>query len=88
MSKELGDKLRSLRENHLLTQNDLAELLTVDRSTYAYYESGKSEPRLDSLFRIARFYRVSFEWLCDDARGTYEEKGNPDIPPRRYNNKR
>ena len=88
MSKKLGDKLRSLRENHLLTQNDMADLLSVDRSTYAYYESGKNEPKLDSLFRIARFYRVSFEWLCDDERNIYEEKGNPDIPPRRYKNKR
>ena len=35
-------KLKRLRENFNLTQQQVAEALGIDRSTYAYYELGRT----------------------------------------------
>lgn len=78
MSKALGEKLRALREHAGLKQRHLSGIFSVDRSTYAYYETGKTEPCVDILLAIARFYSVPFEWLCDRERGVYEYRGHPD----------
>ena len=38
----MGKKLKRLRENFNLTQQQVAEALGIDRSTYAYYELGRT----------------------------------------------
>ena len=35
----------------------------LNRSTYAYYEAGKTEPSLVMLMRLARFYSVPVDFL-------------------------
>ena len=42
--EELGKNLRLKRERRGWTQQEGAAKLYVDRSTYAYYETGKTEP--------------------------------------------
>lgn len=61
----LAEKLRLLRDIHDLTQNDLAEVIGVDRSTYAYYELGRIEPSLEKIRVLAIFYQVSVDFLLD-----------------------
>lgn len=68
----LAEKLRLLRDIHDLTQNDLAEVIGVDRSTYAYYELGRIEPSLEKIRVLAIFYQVSADFLLD-------------LPPIEYN---
>ena len=58
MSKELGKKLSMLRNNSELTQKNIADALHLDRSTYAYYERGTTEPDLKALVKIARILNV------------------------------
>ena len=59
----LGKKLRILRENRSLTQQEVARRIGVDRSTYSYYETGKSMPRLNKLIKLAHYYHVSSDFL-------------------------
>ena len=61
----LGKKLRILRENRSLTQQEVAQHIGVDRSTYSYYETGKSVPRLNKLIKLAHYYHVSTDFLLD-----------------------
>lgn len=58
MSVELGKILVSLRKSSELTQKQIADVLHIDRSTYAYYEKGTTEPSLKSLVTIARVLNV------------------------------
>ena len=46
MSKQsrFGEKLRILREIYDVSQQEIADLLGIERSTYTYYELGKTEP--------------------------------------------
>lgn len=59
----LGERLRDLREDHDLSQKDVANMLHIDRSSYTRYESGKTRPDYEALILLAEFYHVSLEYL-------------------------
>lgn len=59
------EHLKELRERRGLYQKDVSAVLKIDRTTYAKYESGASEPSFEILKRIARFYEVSIDFLLD-----------------------
>ena len=60
------DNLRLLRRACGFSQEEVANVLGVDRSAYSYYESGKTEPNMKNLVKIARMYRVSTDTLLDN----------------------
>lgn len=59
--EQLGKQLRQLRQQRGLTQREVAQHLRLERSTYSYYECGKSEPDLYTLFRLSQLYEVSID---------------------------
>ena len=65
--KTLGEKIKRLRNK--LTQEELAAILGVDRSTLASWEVNRREPDIATLRRIADFFGVSIDWLVGHAAG-------------------
>ena len=65
--ENLNQKLKALRVYHHYTQNEIAQILDVDRSTYAYYESGRAEPSLGALKKLSTIYHVSTDFLLDNS---------------------
>lgn len=61
--KKLGQRLKRERAKMGLTQNQIAELLGIERSRYAKYECGDADPPLDVLYKISLIYRVSADEL-------------------------
>jgi transcriptional regulator with XRE-family HTH domain len=59
----LNEKLRTLREKCGYTQEQVAKILSVDRSSYTYYETGKTEPSIASLRKLASLYKVNLDEL-------------------------
>ena len=59
----MHDTIRKLRKERGLTQKQVADHLQIDRSTYAYYESGRSKMSIDVLVKLAHFYKVSYAAL-------------------------
>ena len=59
-SKELGENLRLIRERHDLKQKDIAKILSLDRSTYAYYETGKTLPNIFYLIKLFETLKINF----------------------------
>ena len=57
------ERIRDLREDHDLTQSEMAELLGVKQTTYSKYELGKILVPVDILIRLADFYQVSLDYL-------------------------
>ncbi len=49
-----GARLALLRASHGMSQEQVAGVLSVSRSTYSYYESGKCAPSLDTLRSLIR----------------------------------
>lgn len=56
-------RLKRLRQNEGLKQQELAEILGIKRNTYSDWENGKTEPRFDKLVKLADFFDVSLDWL-------------------------
>ena len=55
--------LTRLRENAGMTQEEASKLFEVNRSTYAYYETGKRHPKYPLLCKMAHAYEVSTDYL-------------------------
>lgn len=60
-------KIRALRESSNMSQDQLANLLGVERSTYTGYETGKSKPSAQKIKNIARIHCVTVDSLLDDS---------------------
>ena len=59
----LAGRLRALRTGAKMTQKQVAQILNLDRSTYAYYETATTCPDYDTLVRLAKMYRVTTDYL-------------------------
>ncbi len=57
--------LRSLRKENKMSQQALADKLSVSRSTVAMWETGGSQPDNASLHAMADFFGVSVDFLLD-----------------------
>ena len=60
---EMRLKIRDMREDHDLTQGQIAEYLMCDRSLYSKYERGEREVPLHVMIQLAQFYRTSIDYL-------------------------
>ena len=58
-------KLRQLREEHNLSQQNIAEFLNVKQNTYSQYENEKRQLPIDVLIKLAKFYDVSTDYILD-----------------------
>ena len=59
----LNDKLRKIRTEHGYTQQKIADYLEIERSTYAYYETGTTKPSILSLQKLSQLYGISLDAL-------------------------
>ena len=59
----LGDRLKELREEHGLTQRQLADRLGINSVTYLHYEKDQREPPLSLLADISKYYGVTVDYL-------------------------
>ena len=58
--------LKTLRKENGLTQQQVADYLHLDRSSYAYYESGRTKINIDILIRLAQFFQISLAMLVGE----------------------
>ena len=56
-------RLRDLREDNDITQNQIALMLNIKQNTYSQYENGTREVPINILWKLADFYDVSIDYL-------------------------
>lgn len=56
-------RIRDMREDSDLTQQQVAEMLICDQSLYSKYERGEREIPLRLLIILAEYYGVSLDYL-------------------------
>lgn len=61
----LGDRLKELREDNDYKQDYIAEILKISRSSYANYENNRTEPPIEVLKKLSKFYNVSIDYLLE-----------------------
>lgn len=57
-------RLRDLREDNDLTQNQLVQDLQIHKTTYTNYEQGKREIPLSLAIRLSKYYNVSLDYIA------------------------
>jgi len=69
-------KIRDLREDNDWTQQYMADLLFINRRTYAAYENGINQPPLDTLAKISNIHNTSIDFLLGltDTKEPYPRK--------------
>ena len=70
MIEALGKSLKESRIHYGITQKELAKKLRVSQSTYAGYETGKSTPNIETLWKLADIYGTPVDLLI----GRYHQK--------------
>ncbi|MBO5355511.1 MAG: helix-turn-helix transcriptional regulator [Clostridia bacterium] len=58
-------RLRDLREDHDLKQEDIASLLGIQQTVYSRYERGFQNIPLEHLVKLADYYSVSLDYIFE-----------------------
>lgn len=72
----LSNRIRSLRQEHGLTQDELGKLFGIVKSTVSLYENGKSVPNDQIKTEMCRHFNVSMDYLL----GLTDERTAPPEP--------
>lgn len=57
-------RLRDLREDNDLTQNQVVQDLQIHKTTYTNYEQGKREIPLNLAIQLSKYYNVSLDYIA------------------------
>lgn len=57
------ERIRNIRIDHGLTQEDVAKILNVKQNTYCQYETGVLNYPLELVVKLAEHYNVSVDYL-------------------------
>ncbi|MDO9492848.1 helix-turn-helix domain-containing protein [Acetobacterium sp.] len=69
-----GYRLKELRKNLDITQEEVATELGVTRGAYSHFENNRNEPDSETLRKLADYFLVSTDYLLgrtDDPNSTY-----------------
>ena len=58
-----SENIKHLRNRQKLTQQTIANDLNITRGRYVKYEDGSSEPPMDLLVKISKYFKVSIDLL-------------------------
>ena len=56
-------RIRDLRNDHDLTQKQVADMLGMSQTGYSKYETGENDIPTHVLIALAKFYNVSIDYL-------------------------
>ena len=75
--KKVGVFLKDLRREKNITQEQLAEAMSVSNRTVSRWETGSNMPDLDVIIELSDYYNVDLKELLDGERKS--EKMNQDL---------
>lgn len=58
-----GERLRELRIDRDIKQDEIAQHLGITRQAYGKYESDERQPSYNTLIKIADYYNISLDYL-------------------------
>lgn len=56
-------RIRDLREDHDLTQTQIAKILNMSQTGYSQYEIGKNDIPTKILIELSKYYNTSIDYL-------------------------
>jgi transcriptional regulator with XRE-family HTH domain len=61
----IGDNIKRIREERGLTQQQIADLVSMHRSNYSKIESGQRELSIAALNKVARYFNITLDELVN-----------------------
>ncbi len=58
-----AQKLKKAREETGFTQREVAKELNMKQATIASYETGRTQPDIETMCRLIDFYQINANWL-------------------------
>ena len=56
-------KLKELREENGVSQKEIAQYLNIKQNTYSQYETGKRQLPIETLIKIAEYYKTTTDYI-------------------------
>ena len=78
--KAFGARLQEARSNTSLTQEDVADKLTVSTQTVRNWEAGRTEPSRSDKERLASLYNKPVEWFFEEEDEPQGDSGRVNAP--------
>ena len=63
MGDSMYKRIRDLREDHDLTQTQIAQILGMSQTGYSKYETGENDIPTAILLQLAEYYQTSVDYL-------------------------
>lgn len=74
----IGDRIKNIRKERRLTQDDLSEMISASRQTISHWEIGRSEPNVKDIIELAKALDISSDYLLEitgiKEKYTYDKK--------------
>ena len=61
----IGEKIKWLREQKLLTREEFADILLVDQYTIRKWERGSMIPREANIIKICRYFKIDKKFFYE-----------------------
>lgn len=78
MMVSTGTRIRQLRNSHNLTSEQLGKIAGVSKAAVSQWESDKTEPSARAIANIARYFKVSADYLLFGENPPVEIKEEPE----------
>lgn len=72
----LATRLKSLREEHNMTQSEVGDIICVSRSTVSGYETKGRQPSHEKLIILADLFNVSMDYLIGSDGDGFEQNSS------------
>lgn len=59
----LGENLKKIRQEHKLTQVELANMLGISQKSYSHWETQKTEPTLENVVKLANIFNTTTDYF-------------------------
>lgn len=70
----MDTRLKDLRTDHDLTQEECAKIAYISKNSYIRYEKGERVPPLDTIKLFAEYYNVSIDYIAKSTSNPYPYK--------------
>jgi len=74
----MGDRLRALRLQKCISQEEVARQIGITRSAYSHYEINNRQPVYETLKKLAVLFNVSLDYIIGGEQATKTE--HPVVP--------
>lgn len=77
MQVEIHEKLKMVRLDKKLSQENIAEELKIDATTYGRYEKGEVPIKFEQVLQLATFYKMSIDEIIGYGTGARVSEPKP-----------